>query len=165
MATEVCNSDDVIDSRDVNSQIEDMESEREDLSDAVASAEEALSDFDADTLPEGADPEAAQEKLQDAVDAAQTELDSWDQDNEDTLNILKKFREEGQDATSEWDDGATCIRDDYFEEYAKELVEELGYMPKDFPSFIEIDWEATARNLESDYTSIEFDGVTYLVRG
>jgi hypothetical protein len=32
------------------------------------------------------------------------------------------------------------------------------------PDWIVIDWDATADNLKVDYTEVEFDGVTYLVR-
>jgi hypothetical protein len=56
------------------------------------------------------------------------------------------------------------IRDSYFTDYAQELLEECGYIPKDFPSWIKIDWEATAHNVRIDYTSTEFDGVTYWFR-
>jgi len=58
----------------------------------------------------------------------------------------------------------TLVRDSYFVEYAQELVEECFEMPKDLPSFIEIDWKATARNIRVDYGSVEFDGVTYWYR-
>jgi hypothetical protein len=29
---------------------------------------------------------------------------------------------------------------------------------------VEIDWEATARNVRTDYTAVDFDGVTYWIR-
>ena len=58
----------------------------------------------------------------------------------------------------------TLVRDSYFTDYAQELVEECGYISKDFPSWIEVDWEATARNVRMDYTPADFDGVTYWFR-
>ena len=42
------------------------------------------------------------------------------------------------------------------EEFAQELVEELGYIPKDFPAWIHIDWTHTARELLYDME--EYDG-------
>ena len=60
----------------------------------------------------------------------------------------------------------TFIRDSYFEEYAEELVKEIGDLPKFLPEYIEnnIDWEGVADDLKVDYTSGEFDGVTYWAR-
>lgn len=58
----------------------------------------------------------------------------------------------------------TLIRDSYFTEYTQELCEDCGDVSKDLPRYIEIDWEKTARNIRMDYTSTEFDGVTYWYR-
>lgn len=35
---------------------------------------------------------------------------------------------------------------------------------EDFPSWIEIDWEKTAANVQQDYSSLDWDGVTYYYR-
>jgi hypothetical protein len=40
----------------------------------------------------------------------------------------------------------------------------IGDMPKEIPSYIVIDWDATAENIQADYTSVDFDGVTYWIR-
>lgn len=58
----------------------------------------------------------------------------------------------------------TLIRESYFTDYTRELCEDCGYIPKDFPHWIEIDWEATSRNVLVDYSSTEIDGVTYYYR-
>lgn len=58
----------------------------------------------------------------------------------------------------------TLINDDYFVEAMKELCADIGDIPRDLPSYIEIDWEATAKNLRVDYSSTEFDGVTFWYR-
>lgn len=58
----------------------------------------------------------------------------------------------------------TLIRDSYFVEAMQELVQDIGDLPAEIPSYLEIDWTATARNLRVDYTSTEFDGVTYWYR-
>lgn len=41
------------------------------------------------------------------------------------------------------------ISDEYF---AQRLCEEIGDIPRDFPSYIHIDWESTARDLMYDYS-------------
>lgn len=58
----------------------------------------------------------------------------------------------------------TLVRDSYFVEYSRELIEDCGYIAKDFPTWIEIDWQATARNVRMDYTCVEFEGVTFWYR-
>jgi len=58
----------------------------------------------------------------------------------------------------------TLIRDSYFTDYARELLEDCGVLPKDLPSYIEIDWEATACNIQQDYASVKVDGDTYWYR-
>jgi antirestriction protein len=38
-------------------------------------------------------------------------------------------------------------------DFVQELLESCGYIPKDLPHYIAIDWERTARNIMHDYTS------------
>jgi Antirestriction protein (ArdA) len=49
----------------------------------------------------------------------------------------------------------TLIRDHYFTDYARELLEDCGDIPKDIPHYIAIDWDATADNIRVDYSSVE----------
>ena len=58
----------------------------------------------------------------------------------------------------------TLVRDSHFTDYARELLEECGTIPRDLPSWVEIDWEATARNVRIDYTPVDIDGCTYWYR-
>ena len=58
----------------------------------------------------------------------------------------------------------TLIADSYFVDYCEELVSDIGDMPREIPSYIEIDWEATANNIKLDYSEIEIDGDTYYFR-
>lgn len=66
--------------------------------------------------------------------------------------------------SSEFDYGVTLVENDDFEDYTRELLEELGYIPKDFPTWIEIDWSATSANVEQDYTDVTYRGTSYLGR-
>lgn len=45
------------------------------------------------------------------------------------------------------------------EDFAWELTESVGDIPRDLPSYIVIDWEATARNIMFDY--FEVDGLYF----
>lgn len=58
----------------------------------------------------------------------------------------------------------TLVCDSYFTTYARDLLEECGTIPRDLPSWVEIDWEATARNVRVDYTPVDIDGCTYWYR-
>ena len=58
----------------------------------------------------------------------------------------------------------TLISDSYFTEYAREMLEDCGTIPRDLPSWVEIDWDATAHNVRMDYTCTTIAGVTYWYR-
>ena len=151
---EISNSDDTIDSRDVIARIEELESERSDLSDALDEAVEASN------TDETSDPE----ELQQAIDDAKHDLQEWDNDNKAELDALKALADEAEGYASDWNHGEQLIRESYFTDYAREMLEDCGDVPRDLPHYIEIDWEATARNIKQDYTEVEYDGVTYLIR-
>jgi|SRR5215469_3625630 len=62
-------------------------------------------------------------------------------------------------------DGETLVREDQFEDYARELAADIGSIKGDESWPLNcIDWEKAARELQMDYTSIEFGDYTYLMR-
>jgi len=65
---------------------------------------------------------------------------------------------------SDWSYGETLIREDYFTQYTEEMLTDCGYISKDFPSWIAIDWEETADNVKIDYSEITLMGETYYIR-
>lgn len=78
---------------------------------------------------------------------------------------LQALCDEAEDYASDWKYGATLIRDSHFEDYARELAEDTGAVSRDAQWPLQhIDWTAAADELKQDYTSVEFDGVTYWVR-
>lgn len=134
MSRVISNSDDVIDSREVIARIEELESERDNIKYAPV-------DDDAITLKE------------------------WDEsDSAEELKALLALQGEA-DGSADWRHGETLIRDSYFEDYARELAEDCG-MIKDDASwpYTCIDWERAAHELQQDYTSVDYDGVTYWIR-
>ena len=59
----------------------------------------------------------------------------------------------------------TLIRDSYFKEYAQELADDIGATDRNAAWPLNcIDWEEAASDLQIDYTTVEFDGVTYWYR-
>ena len=92
------------------------------------------------------------------------ELDSWKLDWVEDLSKITRIDELVNEIGSEFEDGVQLIEESDFEDYCADLLKDLGYISRDFPSWIEIDWESTASNIRLDYGEVEFDGITYLYR-
>jgi hypothetical protein len=140
MTREISNSDDVIDSRDVIERIEELEEQ------LAALSEE-------DRAKDKAHPTAATTQVSDEYHDLHCEL-----------TTLKALAEEAEGYAPDWRHGASLIRDSYFKDYAEELIKDIGDLPRELPHYIAIDWKKTAENIKVDYTSVEYDGVTYWVR-
>ena len=83
---------------------------------------------------------------------------------EDELVQIIEIDEVENAVGSEFEYGCTLIEEDDFEEYVEEMLIDCGYISKDFPTWIEIDWEATAENVKQDYSELEYKGNTYYFR-
>jgi hypothetical protein len=156
------NSDDLIDSRDVIKRIEELEGFRDDLQQAIDDAKNRLADYDNDDEIGEDDVREAEA----ALSQARAELDAWLQDDEvDELRILQELADEGE-SSPDWTHGETLIRESYFEEYARELAADIGDIGSNarWPNN-HIDWEAATAELLNDYFEVDFDGVTYYIRG
>lgn len=92
-------------------------------------------------------------------------IEEPDEEEREELAGLIELAKEGEDYSENWKYGAQLIRDSYFEQYAMEFAEDMGVVDRDmsWPNNC-IDWERAARELQMDYTSIDFDGITYWVR-
>lgn len=146
MLNEIDNTADIIDVRDIIARVEELEAELTDAHEGQASNNgefeawlKAMADNDAGTLQDAA-------------------LD---------LILFRDLLTElaGNGGDEDWRGDwypVTLIRDSYFEEAMDELLEDIGDLPRDLPGYLKItvDYEA----LQMDYTSVEFDGVTYWYR-
>ena len=150
--------DDIIDSRDIISRIEELESERDDLICAFDELQLELDDCDGDDLDEKSD-------LEEKVLVAEHAIDEWNDDNGDELKSLKTIEGEFSGYGGDWKYGETLIEDGHFEDYARELAEEVCDMRKasSWP-FSCIDWEEAADELKHDYMSVDVDEYTYWMR-
>ena len=144
MTNTISNTDDTIDSRDVIARIEELTEERVELENAI---EGAL---------DGSTTDAEREVLKQA-------LADW-LDSEEGLELvaLEKLADEAEGYAPDWQYGEQLIRDSYFTEAMDEMVADCYDFGKDLPFWatITLDYEA----LQQDYTSVDFDGVTYWVR-
>ena len=68
----------------------------------------------------------------------------------EALEEINTFFEEFMES-SEWTYGLTMISEEYWIDYVQDLVTDCGYINKDIPSWIEIDWDTTAENIAQDY--------------
>jgi hypothetical protein len=131
------NGEDIIDVRDIIERIEELESDRDDYMGEAAFTDPTWA---------SKEPEAFAELAQ-------------------LTAIMEDMKGYGGDEQwrGDWYP-VTLIRESYFTDYCQELCEDIGAVPRDFPVYIEIDWEATARNFMVDYSTVEIDGVTYFYR-
>lgn len=81
------------------------------------------------------------------------------------LAALQALADEASGYAADWRHGEALIRDSYFKDYAMDLAEDIGAINRDatWPNTC-IDWDQVARELQMDYTAVDFDGVTYWIR-
>lgn len=164
MSTEISSSDDQIDVSSLDDRIEELEGERDALQDDIDDYELVISEVDtADENEEAVSREDREgyTEAQNEIGGARDRRKAWDEsDDAEELKKLKELKDDIDDA-----DGP-LIRESYFETYARDLAEDIGAISKDsaWPATC-IDWEKAASELQVDYTSVEFDGVTYYYRG
>ena len=138
------NTDDIIDSRDVIARIEELTEARDEALGCahcgVVAGSHAAEGCEGEYEPGGP---------------------GLDEEEAAELATLEVLAEEGE-SLSDWKYGETLIRDSYFETYAQELAEDCGMLENatSWPGRC-IDWEQAARELQQDYTALDFDGVTY----
>lgn len=141
----ISNFDDIIDSRDVIARIEELREELEQAFADQGGACESLGEWCAAVLR----------------DAGELYFDECTE-----LRILKALADEASGYAADWQHGETLIRDSYFKDYAMELAEEIhgnALVNLQWPMSC-IDWDQAARELQCDYTAVDFDGVTYWIR-
>lgn len=108
--------------------------------------------------------------LKEAQDAAEADgpdaLAEW-QDGDEAEELARLRALEDAVSSSEWRHGLTLIHENYFEDHARELAEDIhgNEIRNESWPFDYIDWEAAAAALQSDYSCVDFDGETYWYQG
>ena len=81
------------------------------------------------------------------------------------LEELEAFKDEVSNNSCEgFEYGIQLIHENDIDDYLHELLIDCGYLPKDLPSWIEIDYQATYDNMKEDYSELELNGNTFYVR-
>lgn len=134
---EICNTEDIIDSREVIARIEHLESEMEDYQETHRLR-------------------PLNHKKPSVKWQGWTELHEY----KALLNLQEQCEGYG-----DWKYGEALIHEDYFVQYAKELAEDVCEMPRDIKwPYTCIDWDEAAEELKMDYMEVDFDGETYYMR-
>ena len=106
------------------------------------------------------------EELEATQDEIGFQRDDSGDDMQAELDMLRALRDETEGyADDSWRDGVFFVANWDWKNYAQELADEMGAIPKEYswPASY-IDWDAAARDLRMDYTSCEIDGNTYWYR-
>lgn len=135
-----------------NETIEDFKgAEHIDLRDVIARVEELREERDASEL----DPKEYGGPK-----------DDWKDERQELAELESLLAElQGCGGDEQWEGEwypLGLIRDDKFQEAMDEMLEDCGDLPKDLPGYLKITVDYDA--LQMDYSSVEFDGHTYLYR-
>ena len=141
---------DILDTRDLNKRLNELEDEREALEESLT--EERIE-------AEHCDPDEKEDYETNVAEAIEA-LNEWDDEYKEELDELYTMRDE----ISEWQHGETLIAEEDFAEYAEQLADDLYGIQNHWP-FDHIDWDAAADALKADYSTIDYQGTTYLYRG
>lgn len=160
-----------LDTRDLEErkqELEDMRDSLDEAREALKEAQEALAAFDPDNPEVAPDDEAWYEKrdeLQEAVSDAESDVDTYESDFGDDEREELAELENLESEISEWRHGETLILERDFEDYARQLAEDIGAISgKESWPLKCIDWERAAEELAMDYITVSYQGNDYLVR-
>ena len=150
----------ILDTRDLAERLDELI----ELRDAVETAESDLEERKAERS--GAETESEVELADNEVADAEEALEDAELDFGDAEKAELEELEEIESEVGSFRDGETMIPEDEFTDYCREMLEDIGDLPKNLPAYIEnnIDWDGVASDLKADYIEITYQDETYLVR-
>jgi hypothetical protein len=170
--TTIDNTDDTIDSSDVITRIEELESDYQDLLDTLEAVSEAIVEKESELEEAMQDDDSIPLRIPIAAELVDLKIEQENKTEEAAgwkigsdgleLEALKDLASQGENSADDWSYGAQLIRDSYFEKAMDEMIGDCYDFGKDLPSWVTISYDYDA--LKQDYTSVDFDGETYWVR-
>ena len=162
-----------LDSRDIQEELDNIESLKndfelnlEELNNELQELESDLYDIEntEDYVSKQNDIDAMLEQIvekENDVQECEVEYSRYSEE----LTELEELKEEISNNSDEgFEYGIQLIHENDIDDYLHELLLDCGYIPKDLPSWIEIDWQATCDNMKEDYSELELNGNTFYVR-
>ena len=144
-----------LDTRDLQEEIDDLEAQIEDLEDEIESLQSELEGIEESDNNED---NGRRDEIREGIAGIQSQINLLKEEDLDPILELKNdMYHDG------WKDGVTLIPEGEFEDYARELAEDLGADTDNWPGRC-IDWEQAAHELAADYTSVSFKDEDYLYR-
>ena len=162
-----------LDSRDIQNEIDNIEGLKNTYESDLESLNDELNDLEGELYDIESEEDYADK--QNGIDNKLEEI--ADKENEiqeceveynrysSELEELEALKDEISNNSSEgFDYGIQLIHENDIDDYFHEMLIDCGYIPKDMPSWIVIDWQATYNNMKQDYSEIELNGNTFYVR-
>ena len=162
-----------LDSRDIQEEINNIESLKNDFELNLEELNNELQELESDLYDiENTEDYASKQNDIDAtleqIAEKKNELQECEVEyrlHSEELEELEALKDEVSNNSYEgFEYGIQLIHEDDIDDYLHELLIDCGYLPKDLPSWIEIDWEATYDNMKQDYSELELNGNTFYVR-
>ena len=162
-----------LDSRDIQSEIDYIESLKNDYKSDFESLNDELNDlqnelYDIENEEDYTDKQDDIDNKLEAISDKESEIQECEFDYNryaKELEELEALKEEISDnADEDFEYGIQLIHEKDIEDYFYELLIDCDYISKDMPSWIEIDWDATYNNMKQDYNEIELNGNTFYIR-
>ena len=160
-----------IDSRDIQEEIDNIESVKNDYELDLESLNDELNELESDLydIENAEDYDGKQNDIDDKLEEiSNKELEIQECDVEynrysEELEELKELKDEISNNSEEgFEYGIQLIHENDIDDYLHDFLIDCGYLPKDLPRWIEIDYSATYDNM--NYSELELNGNTFYVR-
>jgi hypothetical protein len=167
---------DVIDFRDLTERVEEIEAEFAEREISVENGAKEQTDDDGNIIEDMVTCETCGRTWNDALVTDRTPAPSgrcpYEYEHEELAELktltalLDNLKGYGGDHKwrGNWYPGI-MVRDSFFEDYARDFAEGIGAVNDDagWPATC-IDWEAAAKELQQDYSTVEYESTTYWYR-
>ena len=162
-----------IDSRDIQEEIDNIEGLKNDYESDLESLNDELNDLqnelynienEEDYTDKQNDIDSKLEEIANKEEEIQECEFEYNRYSEELVELESLKEEISNNSDEGFEYGIQLIHESDIDDYLNEMLIDCGYLPKDLPSWIEIDWQATYDNMKEDYNEIELNGNTFYVR-